>query len=198
MRFGVNWDYRCPFARNIHEHLVTALKAGAPWEVEFIPFSLSQVHVEEDESPVWEDPTKEKDLYAVAAGLIAHRDFKEVFYDVHQDLFALRHDQAKDITDWNVLSSVFERYGLDPKAIMDEIKGGEILKVFRSKHEDSVEKYHVFGVPTFFIDDTATFARVMTRPKGDAKVARDTIEFILDTVIKHPEFNEIKHTQISR
>jgi len=29
MRFGVNWDYRCPFARNLHEHLVLALSDGA-------------------------------------------------------------------------------------------------------------------------------------------------------------------------
>ena len=27
--FAVTWDYRCPFARNIHEHLLTGLAAGA-------------------------------------------------------------------------------------------------------------------------------------------------------------------------
>ncbi len=198
MKFGVNWDYRCPFARNIHEHLVAALKDGAPWDVAFIPFSLSQVHLEEDEPPVWEDPTKTKDLSAIAAGLIINRDFKDVFYDVHVDLFSLRHDQAKDITDWSVVSKVLQHYGVDPKVIKEEIDEGDIIKVFRSKHEESVEKYQVFGVPTFFLNDTATFARVMTRPKGDAKLARDTIEFVLDTVVNHADFNEIKHTQISR
>ena len=29
MKFAVNWDYRCPFARNAHEHLVEGLDAGA-------------------------------------------------------------------------------------------------------------------------------------------------------------------------
>ena len=44
--FAVTWDYRCPFARNAHEHLLTAVAAGAPWDVRFVPFSLNQVHVE--------------------------------------------------------------------------------------------------------------------------------------------------------
>ena len=45
--FAVTWDYRCPFARNAHEHVVLGLAAGAPWDVTFLPFSLDQVHVEE-------------------------------------------------------------------------------------------------------------------------------------------------------
>ena len=31
--FAVTWDYRCPFARNAHEHLAAALAGGADWEV---------------------------------------------------------------------------------------------------------------------------------------------------------------------
>ena len=53
---AVSFDYRCPFARNAHEHLVTALSGGADWEVDFVPFSLSQVHVEEGQPAVWDDP----------------------------------------------------------------------------------------------------------------------------------------------
>ncbi len=45
--FAVTWDYRCPFARNAHEHVVAGLEAGADWEVDFLPFSLNQMHVEE-------------------------------------------------------------------------------------------------------------------------------------------------------
>jgi hypothetical protein len=45
--FAVTWDYRCPFARNAHEHVLTGLTAGADWQVTFVPFSLGQVHVEE-------------------------------------------------------------------------------------------------------------------------------------------------------
>ncbi len=36
--FSVTWDYRCPFARNANEHILTALQGGAEWDVTFIPF----------------------------------------------------------------------------------------------------------------------------------------------------------------
>lgn len=44
--FAVTWDYRCPFARNAHEHVLAGLAGGADWNVRFVPFSLGQVHVE--------------------------------------------------------------------------------------------------------------------------------------------------------
>src|ERR1700678_362402 len=62
--FAVTYDYRCPFARNAHEHLVTALRSGADWDVDFVPFSLSQIHDEEGDVPVWEDPDRASDLLA--------------------------------------------------------------------------------------------------------------------------------------
>ena len=49
--FAVTWDYRCPFARNGHEHLLDGLEAGAPWDVEFVPFFLNQSHVPEGGVP---------------------------------------------------------------------------------------------------------------------------------------------------
>jgi hypothetical protein len=45
LAFAVTWDYRCPFARNAHEHVLDGLAAGAEWDVTFLPFSLGQVHV---------------------------------------------------------------------------------------------------------------------------------------------------------
>ena len=31
--FAITWDYRCPYARNANEHVITALEAGADWDV---------------------------------------------------------------------------------------------------------------------------------------------------------------------
>jgi len=56
--FSVNWDYRCPFARNAHEHLLAGLEAGADWDVQFLVFSLEQSHVVEGGTPVWEEPDR--------------------------------------------------------------------------------------------------------------------------------------------
>jgi len=56
LEFSVNWDYRCPFARNAHEHVMAALDAGADWDVTYVAFSLNQAHVEEGQHDVWDDP----------------------------------------------------------------------------------------------------------------------------------------------
>ena len=40
--FAVSFDYRCPFAKNIHLHAVTALQSGADLEIEFSPWTMSQ------------------------------------------------------------------------------------------------------------------------------------------------------------
>jgi hypothetical protein len=61
-----------------------------------------------------------------------------------------------------------------------------------------VTTHHVFGVPTFVVGDRAVFVRVMTRPGGDASLARSTIDGILDLLEGHPELNEFKHTTVGR
>ena len=90
--FAVTWDYRCPFARNAHEHLVTGLADGADWDVTFLPFSLSQVHAPEGGTPVWDDPGKFKDLIALAAGVVVRDQYPGQFGAVHNALFSARHD----------------------------------------------------------------------------------------------------------
>ena len=55
-RFGLTYDYRCPYARIAHDHVVEGLRAGADWDVTFLPFSLGQAHVAEGEPSVWERP----------------------------------------------------------------------------------------------------------------------------------------------
>ena len=108
----MTYDYRCPFARNAHEHLVTALRLGADWEVDFVPFSLSQIHDEEGDAPVWEDDDRVSDLLALEASVVlashTHR-----FFDVHEALFAARHDHARDLRDPEVVLDVLNVGGLD-------------------------------------------------------------------------------------
>ena len=48
---SVNWEYRCPFVRNAHEHFLTGLHAGAEWDVRFVVFSLGQSHAKREEAP---------------------------------------------------------------------------------------------------------------------------------------------------
>jgi len=86
LTFAVTWDYRCPFARNAHEQVLTALEAGADWDVRFVPFSLGQVHVGEGETDVWDEPAKDTGIVALQAGVFVRDRVPEKFYAVHRDL----------------------------------------------------------------------------------------------------------------
>ena len=54
------------------------------------------------------------------------------------------------------------------------------MKLGRSEHEEAVQRWEVFGVPTFIADDRAVFVRLMTRPEGDGKLAEKTVERVMD------------------
>jgi hypothetical protein len=196
-RFSVNWDYRCPFARNAHEHLVVALQGGAPFEAEFVPFSLNQAHVEEGGTPVWEDPERQDDLLAGQVGVVVRDRFPEQFLNAHLGLFALRHDKGGDLRDRTALASVLKEEGIDPDRVFEEIKSGWPLDELRKAHEAAVADHFVFGVPTFVAGDQAAFVRVMTRPGKDAGLARSTIERILG-LLDQVDLNEFKRTSIPR
>ena len=196
--FAVTWDYRCPFARNAHEHLLDGLAAGAAWDVTFVPFFLNQTHVEEGGTPSWEDPAHIPDLLSLEAGVVVRDRFPEHFLAVHRSLFAARHDDGGDLRDPEVVRNALARAGADPDAVLAEVAAGWPRKVARTEHERVVDELEVFGVPTFILGDRAVFARLMTRPQGDGDVARSTIDGVLQLVDGHPELNEFKHTRIAR
>jgi protein-disulfide isomerase-like protein with CxxC motif len=198
LEFSVNWDYRCPFARNAHEHLVVALDAGADWQVTYESFSLNQAHVEEGQLDVWDDPEKASSLLAMQVGIAVRDGWQDDFHRVHLALFAARHDQARDIREEAVLREILIEQGVDADAVFAEVASGAPFETFRKEHERSVADHHVFGVPTFITKDQAVFIRVMHRPQGDAAVATRTIERVVDLVAGWPELNEFKHTSILR
>ena len=196
--FALTYDYRCPFARNAHEHVVAALRAGVPWTVRFAPFSLSQAHVEDGGTPVWDDPAHAPDLLAVSASLVVREERPERFLDVHAGLFAARHDEGQDLRDPTTVLDVLAASGVDGDAVLAAVADGWPVDLFRKEHEAAVADHRVFGVPTFVVGDQAAFVRLMTRPAGDADAARATIERVVSLVGSVPELNELKHTTVPR
>ncbi len=196
--FAVTWDYRCPFARNAHEHLLDGLAAGAAWDVTYVPFFLNQSHVEEGGIPSWENPDQVPDLLSLEAGIVVRDRFPEVFPAVHRSLFAARHDDRGDLRDRKVVAAALERAGADAGAVLAEVDAGWPRNVARSEHEQVVRDLDVFGVPTFILGGSAVFARLMTRPEGDGARARATIDQVLGLITDHPELNEFKHTRVAR
>jgi len=195
--FSVTWDYRCPFARNAHEHLALALASGADWDVTFVPFSLGQAHVPEGGKPVWDDPDKAGDLVALAAGVVVRDQYPERFLDAHIALFSARHDEGLDLRIPQVVSSVLERVGVPGDKVLAEVESGAPVREIRRAHEHAVGELEVFGVPTFIVEDRAVFVRLMSRPKGDAALALQTMEGVLDLFDTMPDLNEFKYTKLS-
>lgn len=196
--FAVTWDYRCPFARNGHEHILDGLEAGAPWDVTFVPFFLNQSHVPEGGVPAWDDPAAQPDLLALAAGTVVAEQDPGHFRAVHRALFDARHGQGRDLRDRSVVTAALSEGGVDPEAVLAEVDGGAPAKTIRAEHERVVNEYDVFGVPTFIVGDRAVFVRLMDRPDGDPATSVGAVDRVLDLISDHPELNEFKHTRIAR
>ena len=196
--FAVTWDYRCPFARNAHEHIIEALDAGADWDVTFLPFSLNQMHLEEGAPEVWDDPAHAAALRAPEVAIVVRDKFPEHFQKLHIALFAARHDDGRDIREPEVLRDVLTENGLDADAVVAEVEDGWPREAYRKEHRSAEDQHKVFGVPTFITGDKAVFVRLMHRPKGDAEAARTAVERTLELLTDFPELNEFKHTSIPR
>lgn len=194
--FAITWDYRCPFARNVHDHLVTALRAGAPWDVQFLAFALDQPHVEEGQPPVFDQPDRYPGLLANEAGIVVRDRMPEQFLAAHQALFDARHRDAADLRDRAVIAKVLDGAGIDSGAVLAEIDDGWPLETFRKEHTAAVDNHDVFGVPTFIVGDRAVFVRLMDRADGDADRAHATITRVLDLITGWPQLNEFKQTTI--
>jgi len=196
MRFGITYDYLCPFARNANEHVVAALRGGADWDVTFEPYSLTQNKVEDGEPAVWDrdDALAQSGVLALAvAELVRARD-PERFPDVHVELFALRHDHGEDLRDPARVREALGRAGADPGLVDDAAAG---LPALRDGHARMVAR-EVWGVPTFLGSDRAVFVRILDRPEGDAALARRRVERIVELVEGEPMVHEFKQVDLPR
>lgn len=197
--FSITWDYRCPFARNANEHVVAALDAGAGWDVTFVPFSLGQVHVAAGEEPIWDRPDDDSGLLALQVGTMVRDLAPAAFPAVHRDLFAVRHDDGRDLRDADALRAVLDRHEVDAGPVFAHVADGRALKAVREEHERVATEHTAWGVPTFVSGDRAVFIRLMARPAaGQGVTSRDTIERVLDLIDDFVDLNEFKHTRIPR
>jgi protein-disulfide isomerase-like protein with CxxC motif len=197
-RFAITFDYLCPFARNGNEHVLEGLRHGADWEVDFLPHSLAQGHVEPGQPDVWdlEDPDAAAGVLALQAGLAVRDRFPERFPDAHEALFAARHDHGRDLKDPAVIRQALTTAGIDADAVFEDIAGGEPRKVLRAEHEAGVQDHEIWGVPTFVAGGRAVFVRVLDRPQGDGGLAQRRIEQIVDLVVDAPMLHEFKQTDL--
>jgi len=198
-RFAITHDYLCPFARNAAEVVVRALEADpGDHKVDFRAFSLSQVHLEEGEAPVWQPgPEPRSGVLALQWGLAVRDRLPDRFPAVHLALFAARHDQGRDLNDPEVLAAAVAAAGVDPDEVDKLVASGGPAAALAADHTWAVDTARVFGVPTFVTGQRAVFVRLMDRP-GSAAAARSTLDRVLTMVEDWPDLNEFKTTAIPR
>jgi protein-disulfide isomerase-like protein with CxxC motif len=198
--FAVTWDYRCPYARNAHEHLLTGLAGGADWQVQFLPFSLAQAHVGEGEPSVWDKPEQDSGILALQSGVVVRDEFAEQFPAVHRALFSARHDEGLELNDPNVVRAVLSDHGVPADAVFARIDSGEVLRQVQAEHEQYAQSHEVWGVPTFIAENHAAFVRFTHRAviNTDPEISIRTIERTVDLLSGWPQLNEFKHTSIPR
>jgi hypothetical protein len=191
--FAISFDYRCPFARNAQESVVNGLRQGKEWDVQFVAFSLDQVHVEEGAPAVWDRPAGERGsgVLALEYGIAVRDAFPERFWDAHLALFSARHDHGEKLADEDVLRKAVTSVGLDAEAVAAEVASGRPRQRLATEHTDAVKRWGMFGVPTFCIGDRAVFVRLMERD------VPDDIEPVLE-LFAFERLNEFKYTRIPR
>lgn len=197
LQFGITWDYRCPFARIVHKHVVDGLLDGADWKVDFVPFSLGQVHVEDGEAPIWERPQDDTGILALQAAVVVRDTAPDVFPLVHRALFEARHAEGAQLREESVLRTLLEANGVDPDPVFAEVATGRPLDIVREEHTRVADELDVWGVPTFMADGRAAFVRLMDLPT-DGFDARRSVERIVDLLTGWPSLNEFKHTSLDR
>jgi hypothetical protein len=192
-RFGLTWDYLCPFARNAQEAVVAGIRDGKDWDVRFWAFSLDQAHLEEGDTPVWERPLDDagRGVRALLWGIAVRDSFPDQFLDFHISLYRTRFDDGQQFNEEAVLRGVATKAGLDADAVAAEVASGGPAKTLEAEHSEAVERYAAFGVPTIVDGEEAVFVRLMEQ--GNVDDLEQALGLVGDT-----RLNEFKRTRIPR
>jgi len=197
MQFDLSFDYRCPFAKNIHLHVVTALRAGADFDVNFAPWSLSQGSRSDGAPDVWNDPAYDADLISLAAAISVRDQQSEYFLAAHEALFRARHDGAIRLITLDEVSNVLAPLGVDVAKVAADVASRRPHDVIAASHKE-FDRFEAFGVPTFVVNDDATFVRYMSEPSDDPAQSVELITTLLAMMTNRADLNEFKHTQLPR
>lgn len=196
LAFKLSYDYRCPFAKNIHLHVITALRAGADFDVTFVPWTMSQGYKAPGAPDVWDDPSRDDELLALAVSTSIRDLQPEHFLDAHEALFRARHERAIRLVTLAEIEDALRATHVNFADVATDVASRRPHKVIgESFHE--FERYEAFGVPTFVVDGDATFVRYMTTPDDDQAASVTLIESLVNMIATQSALNEFKHTKVA-
>ena len=193
--FDLSYDYRCPFAKNIHLHVLKALEAGADFNVNFVPWTMSQGYQEDGAPGVWNDPSFDAEHLSLAVSVSVRDEQPDLFLAAHGALFRARHEQSIRLVTIEEIDRVLRPLGVDMEQVCIDIASRRPHEVIGKSYEE-FSTYEAFGVPTFVVNGDATFVRYMVAPNGDAAESVKIIEALITLMALEPNLNEFKHTRL--
>ncbi len=196
LSFQLSYDYRCPFAKNLHLHLITALRHGADFDVTFAPWTMSQGYKADDAPDVWDDPARDSELLALAVSTSIRDAQPEFFLDAHEALFRARHDRAIRLVSRKEIEQVLSPVGAALDEVFADVDSRRPHKVIAETFRE-FERYEAFGVPTLVVGEDAAFIRYMTTPNHDAEQSIQIIESLVALMTDEIALNEFKHTRVA-
>ncbi|MDE3107770.1 MAG: DsbA family protein [Acidobacteriota bacterium] len=193
--FKLSYDYRCPFAKNIHLHAIAALRAGADFSIEFSPWTMSQGYRDAGAPDVWVDPAKDADLLALAVSVSIRDQQSAHFLDAHEALFRGRHERGLALKSWADVETALAATKVDLAAVRRDVNTRRPHEVIGATFRE-FENYEAFGVPTFVVDGDATFVRYMQAPSGNGQASAKLLDSLVTLMSSEMDLNEFKHTKV--
>jgi DSBA-like thioredoxin domain len=192
--FQLSYDYRCPFAKNIHLHAIAALRAGGDFDITFVPWTMSQGYRASDAPDVWDDPTRDAEHLALAVSASVRDLQPESFLDVHEALFRARHERAIRLVNEDEIKEALRGIDVDLDLVFEDVASRRPHKVIGENFRE-FERYEAFGVPTFVVGEDATFVRYMN-PPSDPTASITLMESLVTLMTDNSGLNEFKHTKV--
>jgi hypothetical protein len=195
LKFQLSYDYRCPFAKNIHLHSVAALRAGADFDVSFAPWTMSQGYKGAGAPDVWDDPSHDPDLLALAVSTSIRDLQPEHFLDAHDALFRARHERAIRLVTNEEITEALAATKVNLADVFADVESRRPHKIIGESFRE-FERYEAFGVPTFVVGNDATFVRYMNAPSDHPEESTTLIESLVALMSNQSALNEFKHTKV--
>ena len=196
LTFQLSYDYRCPFAKNIHLHVVTALRAGADFDVEFVPWTMSQGYRHEGAPDVWDDAERDPDHLALAVSISIRDQQPELFLAAHEALFRARHERGLALKSWGDIERALGLIPVNLTLVEADLRTRRPHDVLGANFR-RFERYEAFGVPTFVVNGDATFVRYMRGPGDDPSQSTKLLESLVTLMSVEGDLNEFKHTKVA-
>ena len=147
---------------------------GERLQVTWKSFSLDQVNQRNgSDRKLWEQPEERhgRSLLALRAGEAARRQGRELFERFHLALLYARHggDGRIALNELGQIIPVAAGSGLDVARLHDDVEDPGTLAAVARDHTEAVERYGVFGTPTFvFENGQSAYLKAFIPPEEDS------------------------------